>query len=501
MTDTMSSASSSVELALTIPSQLPPPPLSPPTIEQHEDAQQTHYVAVRRGQYIRNCIFNNWDDAKEHLEAPDAQYSVFESLHDAIKYAFNIDLQAIDGGMTNASESRDIINDTILAESMAAENLMEQILPSSSTTNLLRMPQAHDDFISLAHDAASDMNSHEHDSFDLSDAEEHSLNNRPIIQATDTFTSAVAAKTNQAATSETNQSTPSKSGTQKRGVKRNRGEETGVRETKRELDWMAKYTLLADYAAQHGNCAVPTKPENSALTTWINNQRIEYRKLQATDTCKLSASQVQKLNDVGFKFTVKRNYASWEHRMGELKAFNEAHGHARVPVNHPTLGSWVHDQRRDYKRYIQNDPKTKMTQERLQQLLDIGFIFEVAKKSQQYDARSNSKSWDERFDELKEFKETFGHTIVPQHYPNLGWWVNTQRKEHRKLKTGKKASLTVERCLKLTEIGFVFDASNKRGSTNYAYTTTGGTTANHHDESVGQMQPENGYESIDLASL
>ena len=102
-------------------------------------------------------------------------------------------------------------------------------------------------------------------------------------------------------------------------------------------------------------------------------------------------------------------------------------------------------------------------------MIHVGFIFEVAKKSQQYDSRSNAKSWEDRFEELKDFKETFGHTIVPQHYPNLGWWVNTQRKERKKLKAGKKTSLTIERCLKLTEIGFVFDASNKRASTNYAY--------------------------------
>jgi len=129
----------------------------------------------------------------------------------------------------------------------------------------------------------------------------------------------------------------------------------------------------------------------------------------------------------------------------------------------------VSDQRKDYKLYMNNDPKTKLTQEKLQALIDVGFVFEAAKKSQQYDSRSSSKSWEERFEELKEYKSHFGHTIVPQHYPNLGWWVNTQRKEHKKMKSGKKTSLTIERCLKLTEIGFCFDASNKRSSTNYDY--------------------------------
>jgi hypothetical protein len=268
----------------------------------------------------------------------------------------------------------------------------------------------------------------------------------------------------------------------KRGVKRRRNEDKNQhKETKRDIEWNAKYNLLVNFVAQHGTSVVPNKPEHSTLTAWINTQKTEYRKLQQTGASKLTASQVQKLNDVGLKFPAKRRYASWEQRLEQVKAFKEAHGHARIPVNHPELGSWVHDQRKHYKLYISNDPKTKMTQEKLQKMIDVGFIFEVAKKSQQYDSRSNAKSWEERFEELKDFKETFGHTIVPQHYPNLGWWVNTQRKERKKLKAGKKTSLTIERCLKLTEIGFVFDASNKRSS-----------ASNYHAYDEMQVPPREG---------
>jgi hypothetical protein len=70
-----------------------------------------------------------------------------------------------------------------------------------------------------------------------------------------------------------------------------------------------------------------------------------------------------------------------------------------------------------------------LTKEKVKELRDAGFIFEAAKSAQPgNDARSNSKSWDERYEELKLFKAKYGHTVVPQHYPQLGWWVNTQRK-------------------------------------------------------------------------
>lgn len=468
------------------------------------------YIAVRKGgSGHRNCIFQHWDDAQIHLEGTDVQYSFFESINDAVKYAFdhNLDLSADNDtcnesvSVANLNESRvmNSINDSIL-ESMDAENIMEQILPS--TSNLLRMPPVHDDFISLAHDAAAAMGREEQSHhLSLADAIPHEQqtdsSTQPSITQEDTQLMIGQSQTSQtdpnmddvlpnvelAAASVAPQlgessevtandlvNTPSSSKKRKRGVKQKRKEEKiRNREMKREMEWNIKYNLLATYAAQHGTCSVPIKPENNTLNTWINHQRIEYRNLRKNDISKLTASQIQKLNDIGLKFTAKRRYASWEQRMEELKMFKEINGHARVPVNHPELGSWVHAQRAEYKKYINKTPKTKMTTEKLEQMLEVGFIFEVAKKSQQYDSRSNAKSWEDRFAELKDFKETFGHTVVPQHYPNLGWWVNTQRKERKKLKAGKKTSLTIERCLKLTEIGFVFDASNKRGSANYAF--------------------------------
>jgi hypothetical protein len=65
---------------------------------------------------------------------------------------------------------------------------------------------------------------------------------------------------------------------------------------------------------------------------------------------------MQRLVDVGFAFKPKRSYASttWETRLKQVRDFQleHGHGHAKIPVNHPTLGSWVHSQRREYKNYL-----------------------------------------------------------------------------------------------------------------------------------------------------
>ena len=40
--------------------------------------------------------------------------------------------------------------------------------------------------------------------------------------------------------------------------------------------------------------------------------------------------------------------------------------------------------------------------------------------------RAERKPWDGRYNDLVEFKKGNGHTIVPQHYPELGNWVHQQ---------------------------------------------------------------------------
>jgi len=70
-------------------------------------------------------------------------------------------------------------------------------------------------------------------------------------------------------------------------------------------------------------------------------------------------------------------------------------------------------------------------------------------------------SWEERYGELLEFKEEHGHVIVPQKSGPLGTWVKGQRTGYKKMKAEKKSPLTADKALKLSEIGFGFDASGR----------------------------------------
>jgi hypothetical protein len=66
------------------------------------------------------------------------------------------------------------------------------------------------------------------------------------------------------------------------------------------------------------------------------------------------------------------------------------------------------------------------------------------------------KTWDERFEDLLEYKEEHGHMRVPQSWPGLGNWVHSQRVGYQLMKKGRDSRLTTEKALKLAEAGFEF---------------------------------------------
>eukprot|EP00978_Attheya_sp_CCMP212_P012892 scaffold32182_cov48-Attheya_sp.AAC.1 len=65
-------------------------------------------------------------------------------------------------------------------------------------------------------------------------------------------------------------------------------------------------------------------------------------------------------------------------------------------------------------------------------------------------------SWNDRFQELVDFKAINGHTNVPQGSGPLGTWVHNHRTQYRQLKEGKHTPLDNDRREKLNSIGFTF---------------------------------------------
>jgi len=130
------------------------------------------------------------------------------------------------------------------------------------------------------------------------------------------------------------------------------------------------------------------------LNTWISAQRVEYKKWCTDEsTSELTNDRILKLCKIGFVFADDtRTPLAWKERVNELKAFKKLHGHCSVPKNFPLnkrLGLWVHHTRDSQWHRLQQESKdgedesdavlvhldAGLTEERIQQLKKLGFVF------------------------------------------------------------------------------------------------------------------------------
>lgn len=156
------------------------------------------------------------------------------------------------------------------------------------------------------------------------------------------------------------------------------------------------------------------------------------------------------MNSIGFDWGLKRDFGGvkpkdlWPLRYEQLVEFKKQHGHCDVPYNYAEnrqLGIWVGNQR--YKR-----KQNKLAPEYERLLNDLGFTWEDVERG----------VWDERYQELVEFKAKHGHCDVPVVYPEnskLGWFTKNMRTQR------KAGALSAEKIAKLDAIGFAWVSTRK----------------------------------------
>lgn len=219
----------------------------------------------------------------------------------------------------------------------------------------------------------------------------------------------------------------------------------GVREAKHKDAWEKRFDQLREFKATNGHCDIPVEwPENPQLGHWVSNQR------QRKKIGNLHPKQEELLNSMGFDWGLKRDFGGvkpkdlWPLRYEQLVEFKKQNGHCDVPYNYTEnrqLGIWVGNQR--YKR-----KQNKLAPEYARLLNDLGFTWEDVERG----------VWDERYQELVEFKAKNGHCDVPVVYPEnskLGWFTKNMRTQR------KAGALSAERIAKLDAVGFAWVSTRK----------------------------------------
>lgn len=141
----------------------------------------------------------------------------------------------------------------------------------------------------------------------------------------------------------------------------------------------------------------------------------------------------------------------WVERFQELQEFHEKQGHSQVPntmkENRP-LARWVKRQRYQYRLRLDGKPSA-MTQERVTSLENLGFIWD-----------SRGSAWEDRLQNLYEFKVLHKHCNVPSNYPpkpSLASWVKCQRRQYKLFREEKPSNITADRINQLEKVGFQWE--------------------------------------------
>ena len=169
------------------------------------------------------------------------------------------------------------------------------------------------------------------------------------------------------------------------------------------LDFDDMYNRLLTFKAQFGHVNVPQGyKEDKQLGSWVTNIRYKRKCLQ-------KAGQEYEVED-------EEDVAD----LPGLAEFDTAAAAANMmgidfgtSPKRGAAGAATKPKRK----------KKRLSQDRIAQLDSIGFAWSHDK---QY------KSWDERFNDLQEYKRVNGNTRVPRGSGSLGEWVHMQRKMYHK---------------------------------------------------------------------
>jgi len=103
-------------------------------------------------------------------------------------------------------------------------------------------------------------------------------------------------------------------------------------------------------------------------------------------------------------------------------------------------------------------------------------------------------SWNDRFQELIQFRETNDHCLVPHNYPinpKLSQWIRKQRHQRKQKERGVHSTLSDERQEMLTNAGFIWDSHRAQWQERYqsleVFQMTNGhcnVPSNFHDSSL-----------------
>ena len=161
----------------------------------------------------------------------------------------------------------------------------------------------------------------------------------------------------------------------------------------------------------------------------------------------LSNTEICTLKDSVSKVRFRASHLEqWNQRFNELVRYRLQNGNCLVPLEYvpnPRLSFWVKRQRCQYKLKMEGKHST-LTPDRKKALDELGFVWD-----------SHLATWEEKFNELLQFRSAHGHCNVNRNDDyNLSIWVKSQKRQ-MKLYHSEAAAAAVALVTKKQPVGTV----------------------------------------------
>lgn len=217
--------------------------------------------------------------------------------------------------------------------------------------------------------------------------------------------------------------------------------------------WIDAYDHLVRYFATYGSTLVPLdycSPEDGfRLGSWVKYQRKQFHKN------KLSKERIEMLEKISFAFYSPSDHfgdpSFWQNGFSHLTAYVAEFGNTLVPTEYicPAdnyhLGTWVYNQRKDYK-------LKRLHHWRYEKLSELGFVFSVVAGGRS--PKQDTYYWSNGLKHLSDYVNTYGHAFVRVDYKSpdgfsLGSWVKNIRNTFYN-------TLSISQIMELEALSFCF---------------------------------------------
>lgn len=216
-----------------------------------------------------------------------------------------------------------------------------------------------------------------------------------------------------------------------------------------QRSWEERFQALTDYKKKHGNCNVPCRYKlDTGLGLFVSKLK--------TGRINITTDQRDRLSRLDFDWETgqKRHDRCWMEMFTKLETRTDG---LHISKDDQKLYRWANHQR-------QLKTKGTLRSDRESKLNDIGF-FESNPNSgnkkrtmKNYHSLAFTEMWMDKYQQLKNFYEENGHSMVPYKYnkqdQSLGAWVRTQRLRY------KDGDMNETRIGLLNEVEFVWKINN-----------------------------------------